>query len=154
VAARVPTAIGRSKTGPSFLMSAGARLTVILREGSSQFEFRIAARTRSLASCTAVSGSPTMANAGRPPPTSTSTSIGYASSPRTAAARTFASTVDLPRALYRRRMQDALTQLSQISEHGQLESRGVAVRSHYHKNLAQTGQNMYHVKIRPLIVPK
>src|SRR5438309_9691504 len=52
----------------------------------------MAARTRSFASCTAVSGNPTMANAGSPPPTSTSTSMGYASRPCTAADRTLAST--------------------------------------------------------------
>ena len=45
---------------------------------------RMAARTRSRASCTAVSGSPTTWNAGSPGEISTSTSTTYPSSPTTA----------------------------------------------------------------------
>ena len=58
----------------AFLMSAGTRFTVILRRGNSQPELRIAALTRSLASCTAVSGSPTIVKEGSPGEISTSTS--------------------------------------------------------------------------------
>src|SRR5690349_4586173 len=47
-------------------------------------ELRMAERTRSLASSTALSGSPTILNIGRPLLTSTSTSIGTASNPTTA----------------------------------------------------------------------
>lgn len=43
-------AIGKSNAGPSLRTSAGARLIVILREGTSKLELRIAARTRSFAS--------------------------------------------------------------------------------------------------------
>ena len=53
-------AMGRSYAGPSFLRSAGARLTVMRRIGNSQPELRIAARTRSRASWTALSARPTM----------------------------------------------------------------------------------------------
>jgi len=50
--------MGRSKPVPSFRRSAGARFTVTRRSGNSNPALRIAARTRSRASWTAVSGSP------------------------------------------------------------------------------------------------
>ena len=61
------------------------------RSGNSKPALRMAARTRSRASCTAVSGSPTMLNAGSPLPMSTSTSTGMPSTPTTAPLRTLAS---------------------------------------------------------------
>ena len=60
------TASGRSKPGPILRRSAGARLTVIRRRGNTKPEFTSAARTRSRASRTALSASPTTVNAGRP----------------------------------------------------------------------------------------
>ena len=59
-------ASARSKPGPAFLRSAGARFTVIRRSGNSKPELSSAARTRSRDSCTAASGRPTIVNAGRP----------------------------------------------------------------------------------------
>ena len=59
VLTRMPMAMGRSYAGPSFLRSAGARLAVMRRIGNSQPELRMAARTRSRASWTALSGRPT-----------------------------------------------------------------------------------------------
>ena len=44
--------MGRSNDGPSLRRSAGARLTVMRRDGNSKDELTIAARTRSLLSCT------------------------------------------------------------------------------------------------------
>ena len=58
-AAITPRAIGRSKCVPAFLISAGARFTVIRLAGKSKPELRTAATTRSLASFTAASGRPT-----------------------------------------------------------------------------------------------
>ena len=66
-------AMGRSYDGPALRVSAGARFTVIRRMGNSQPEFLMAARTRSLASWTAVSGRPTMEKDGSPGEISTST---------------------------------------------------------------------------------
>ena len=63
-AASIPTAIGRSKAEPSFLTSAGARFTVILRRGKRKPEFFMAAATLSLLSLTAPSGSPTVEKEG------------------------------------------------------------------------------------------
>jgi hypothetical protein len=60
---------------------------------------RIAVRTRSRLSRTAESGSPTVMNAGNPAVTSTSTRTRAASTPRSAAERTWASTVGILRAL-------------------------------------------------------
>ncbi|MNS95358.1 hypothetical protein D3C72_1296140 [compost metagenome] len=70
----MPMAIGRSKTGPSFLMSAGAMLMVMRRGANSKAELRTAERTRSFDSLTAESGSPTIAHDGTPFAMSTSTS--------------------------------------------------------------------------------
>ena len=66
LAASTPTAIARSNPGPTLRRCAGARLTVMRRAGNSKPEFRIAARTRSRASRTARSASPTIVKAGRP----------------------------------------------------------------------------------------
>ena len=60
------TASGRSKPGPILRRSAGARLTVMRPPGNTKPEFTSAARTRSRASRTALSASPTTVNAGRP----------------------------------------------------------------------------------------
>ncbi len=66
LAARMPSAIGRSKRPDSFGRSAGARLTVMRRTGNSKPQFCSAARTRSRLSRTSVSGRPTIENDGRP----------------------------------------------------------------------------------------
>ena len=66
--------MGRSKAEPSFLMSAGARFTVILLSGKSYSELAIAAPTRSLPSFTAPCGNPTVVKDGRPLAISVSTS--------------------------------------------------------------------------------
>ncbi|GAH95245.1 unnamed protein product, partial [marine sediment metagenome] len=68
-----------------------ARLTTIRFIGKVQPEFRIAARTRSLASWTAVSGKPTIVNEGKPGEISTSTSTIAPSSPTTAQLNTLAN---------------------------------------------------------------
>ena len=73
-AARMPTAMGRSKAAPSLRRSAGARLTVILRWGKLKPLLRSAERTRSRLSRTVRSGSPTTVNMGNPAARSTSTS--------------------------------------------------------------------------------
>lgn len=72
---RIPRAIGRSKEGPDFLVSAGARLTVMRLDGNQKPEFLRALRTRSRLSWTAASQSQTMEKAGMPFAMSTSTSI-------------------------------------------------------------------------------
>ena len=69
----MPSRMGRSYTVPSLRRSAGERLTVIRETGNLQPTLRMAARTRSLASLTAASGSPTSSKAGRPPARSHST---------------------------------------------------------------------------------
>ena len=63
-AARTASAIGRSKPEPSFFRPAGARLTVIRLRGHSSSTLLTALRTRSFASWHALSGRPTIANAG------------------------------------------------------------------------------------------
>ncbi len=70
--------MGRSNDGPSLRTSAGARLTVMRREGNSYAELTMAARTRSRLSCTAASGRPTIVNAGAAATTSASISTGKA----------------------------------------------------------------------------
>ena len=73
----MPMAIGRSKADPSFLISAGARLTTTCLSGKSNPVFLRAARTRSLLSLTAASGRPTVEKKGSPLlAMSTSTSTG------------------------------------------------------------------------------
>jgi hypothetical protein len=58
----IPRAIGRSKIGPSFRTSAGARLIVIrFPLGQRNALLQFAEVTRSLLSLTAASGSPTTA---------------------------------------------------------------------------------------------
>ena len=89
--ARRRRAPGRSP-GPTLRRYAGARLTVIRRCGNSKPELRIAARTRSRASRTAVSASPTIVKAGRPARTSTSTATRRGSTPSMAKVVTRAST--------------------------------------------------------------
>jgi len=58
VAINIPTAIGKSKNGPSFLLSAGAKLTTILLLGNSSPEFFTALLTLSFDSLILTSGSP------------------------------------------------------------------------------------------------
>lgn len=90
LAARMPTAIGRSKRPESLGRSAGARLTVSRRLGNSNPQFSSAARTRSALSRTAACGRPTMWNAGNPLPTWTSTRTSGACRPTRARERTTA----------------------------------------------------------------
>ena len=91
-ARRSASAIGRSYWGPAFLRSAGARFTTTRRGGIANPWLASAERTRSRDSCTAASGSPTTANAGRPARRSTSTLTVEVSRPRTAGARIDATT--------------------------------------------------------------
>lgn len=86
----IPTAIGKSSPEPSFFKSAGARLTVIRVVGNLNPEFFKAARTLSLDSLTAVSGSPTSSNAGRPFEISTSTIISSPLIPHVVSPKVFA----------------------------------------------------------------
>ena len=65
LAASTPSASAASNPGPTLRRNAGARLAVIRVCGNSKPEFRIAARTRSRDSRTAVSPSPTIVNAGQ-----------------------------------------------------------------------------------------
>src|SRR5208337_5010036 len=91
-AAIIPTAIGRSKDEPSFLRSAGARLTVICFKGKLKPIFFRAAFILSRLSLTAASGSPTIEKCGSPfDEISTSTSTRCASMPITCALRTLES---------------------------------------------------------------
>ena len=80
-ATRIPTAMARSWPVPSLGRSAGARLTVIRRAGTSKSELRRAARTRSRASSTALPARPTIVRPGSPKETSTSTRTGTPSTP-------------------------------------------------------------------------
>ena len=74
-AASIPIAIAKSSPAPSFFKSAGAKFTVILRNGNSSPEFFRAGRTLSLDSLTACVGKPTISYAGKPLAKSTSTKI-------------------------------------------------------------------------------
>ena len=76
-AARIPSRMGRSYTVPSLRRPAGARFTVMRLTGYLAPQFFTAARTRSRASFTAVSGRPTMSKAGRPPERKHSTLTSY-----------------------------------------------------------------------------
>jgi hypothetical protein len=87
----MPTAIGKSKLGPSFFTSAGARLIVLRPMGNLKPELVRAVLTRSRDSFTAASGKPTMTTIVSPHPELTSTSTGKASMPLTAADKTRAS---------------------------------------------------------------
>ena len=91
VAARMPSAMGRSKRPLSLGRSAGARFTMTRLCGKSKRAVARAARTRSRASRTSVSGSPTTWKPGRPPPTWTSTRTGGACMPARPRERTTAS---------------------------------------------------------------
>src|ERR1700675_4592224 len=84
----MPTAIGRAKRPPSFGKTAGDKLTVMRPGGKLNPAVNNAERTRSLLSRTAVSGSPTMKNAGRPGPKCTSTPTNGADKPARARLRT------------------------------------------------------------------
>ena len=81
-------AIGKSNRGPSFRMSAGARLMVILFGGKDNPVFFTAVRTRSAASFTCAVTYPTMAKEGMPSLTSASTRTAWASTPRIVAVAT------------------------------------------------------------------
>ena len=83
-AARIASASGRSYWGPALRRSAGARLATIRRAGTANAWLASPERTRSRASWTAASGSPTTENAGRPARRLTSTSTVEVSRPRTA----------------------------------------------------------------------
>src|SRR5687767_1780695 len=96
LAARMPSAIGRSKRLESFGSSAGARLTVMRRAGNSKWPWLSAARTRSRASRTSASGRPTMWNAGSPGPRCTSTVTSGASIPASARLATVATVIRFP----------------------------------------------------------
>jgi hypothetical protein len=87
----MPIAMGRSYPAPSLRRSAGAMLTVMRFCGNSAPAFRIAERTRSFASVTAVSGRPTIWKAGRPEAMSTSMLTRSPVSPITAQPVTLAS---------------------------------------------------------------
>ena len=65
-AASTASAIGQVEAAPSFRRPAGARLTVMRRSGHSSSALVMPQRTRSFASWQALSGRPTIANAGTP----------------------------------------------------------------------------------------
>ncbi|MCY1536379.1 hypothetical protein D9M68_718350 [compost metagenome] len=89
LAARMPSAIGRSKRPESLGRSAGARFTVMrLLDGNSSPALAMAERTRSRASFTSVSARPTNVKLGRPLARWTSTCTGRASRPSRARLRT------------------------------------------------------------------
>ena len=83
---------GGRTAGPALRRSAGARLATIRRAGTAKRLVHEPERTRSRASWTAASGSPTTANAGRPARRSTSTWTVEVSSPRTAGLSMWATT--------------------------------------------------------------
>src|SRR4051812_10823956 len=89
--ARIAQAMARSKPGPALRIDAGARLTVTRLRGNSKPELRIAARTRSRASRTARSPSPTIVKFGKPVRTSTSTVTRRLSTPWIAKVVTWAN---------------------------------------------------------------
>ena len=86
-----PNAMGRSKQGPPFFKSAGAKLAVINPTGQEYPLFQTAAFTLWRDSFTAVSAKPTTTKFSFPPPASTSTSTGSASTPTTAADQVLAN---------------------------------------------------------------
>ena len=90
-AVNIPTAIAKSKQAPSFLISAGARLTVILLELRLKWEFLIADITLFADSLQAVSGNPTIEKPGVPPEISISTSTLYPLIPCVVLDSTFAN---------------------------------------------------------------
>src|SRR5690554_2023338 len=92
----MPNAMGRSKRPPSLGKSAGARLMVMRRAGNSKPELRMALRTRSLLSLTAVSGKPTIDRPGRPLERWVSTKTWGADTPDFARVRTMARFITFP----------------------------------------------------------
>ena len=80
--------MGRSNPDPVLRSELGARFTTIFSAGMENPHPFTAARTRSRASCTAVSGMPTMDIPGIPPETATSTWTGIALTPLIAALAT------------------------------------------------------------------
>src|SRR5580704_965786 len=98
-------AMGKSKLGPSFLTSAGARLIVVRPIGNLNPELVRAVLTRSRDSFTAASGRPTMTMNVSPQPAFTSTSTGYASMPLTAAEQTLDNMADVMGKRMRKRNQ-------------------------------------------------
>ena len=82
---------GQVEAGAALAHAGGARLTVIRRSGQGRPLERMAARTRSRASRTAASGSPTMVKPGRPLETWTSTETGRPTAPISVAEATEAS---------------------------------------------------------------
>ena len=91
MAARSPSAIGRSKAEPSLRVSAGARLIVILRLGNSKPEL-LDRRLHPLERfADRAFGQPDHAKRGTPAPISTSTSTANASTPASALDITLAS---------------------------------------------------------------
>ena len=92
-AARMASAIGRSKPEPSLRRPAGARLTVIRRTGHSSSADAMPTRTRSFASWQARSARPTIAKPGTPSCRCASTSTRRASRPTSACVTVRASTV-------------------------------------------------------------
>ena len=76
------TAIGKSSWVPSFLRSAGDKLTVILPGGKEYPELLIATLTLSFDSFIDESGKPTIKNAGNPEVISDSTSTKFPASPK------------------------------------------------------------------------
>ena len=86
--ARMLTRIARSNADPSFLIFAGARLIVSSMAGKRMPLFSQALRTRSFASLTAASGSPTSSKFGRRSNPLHSTVTSYPSTPSTPAEKT------------------------------------------------------------------
>ena len=82
LATKIPRRMGRSYSGPTFFMSAGAKLIITLPVLKSYPQFFKEVLTLSLLSLTAVSASPTSSNVGIPTETSTSTSTSYALRPK------------------------------------------------------------------------
>ena len=85
----MPSAIGKSKRPESLGTSAGARLTVMRwLDGNTNPAFWMAERTRSRASLTSVSASPTKVKLGKPLARCTSTHTGCACKPTKVRLRT------------------------------------------------------------------
>src|SRR5580698_8400269 len=124
LAIRTPNAIGRSKAEPSLRMSAGARLTVILRLGNSKPELRSADFIRSKASRTAPSASPTMRKLGTPALISSSTSTAKASTPESALESTLASKF---RPFEPHRGSTQAIKLLAVEQYCRMERKGIAV---------------------------
>ncbi len=87
---KIPTAIGKSNSVPSFFKEAGARFTVILRCGKLRPLFLKAVRIRWRLSLMAVSARPTIENSNIPIERSTSTSTKWERTPTVAADKIFA----------------------------------------------------------------